>query len=182
MTTRQKGWSAESRQGRRGAVSRRLFLRRAVCAAGGAVAAPYLIPASALGRDGAVAPSERIVVGGIGFGPRGKTVLEGMLPERDMQFVSICDVVRERRMEIKQLVDAHYQNTDCTTTRDMFELLARPDIDAVIIATGDRWHALATLLAMRAGKDVYCAPSAGSWGRVTAASRSVPNGYPVSAR
>lgn len=137
------------------ALSRRHFLKR-TAQAGAAVAFPCLIPASALGRDGTVAPSERIVMGGIGLGPRGKYDLSAMLPEQDMQFVAICDVQRTRREAIKKMVDAHYQNTDCAMTRDMFELLARPDLDAVLIATGDHWHALAALSAVKAGKDVYC--------------------------
>ena len=135
-------------------MNRRGFLGRSL-AAGSLVAWPCLIPARALGRDGAVAPSERIVLAGIGLGPRGQYDLSVMLPEKDMQFVAICDAARGRREQVKQTVDAHYGNKDCRLYRDMFELLARPDIDAVLIATGDHWHALASLLAAKAGKDVY---------------------------
>lgn len=135
-------------------VSRRNFLGQTLLA-GGALATPWLVPASALGRSGAVAPSERIVLGGIGLGPRGQYDLSVMLPERDVQFVAVCEVMRSRRERVKQMVDAHYGNQDCATYRDMFELLGRPDIDAVLIATGDRWHALASLHAAKAGKDVY---------------------------
>ncbi len=139
----------------RAAVSRRQFLRRTAMATS-AVALPTLIPASALGLDGAVAPSERIVLGGIGLGPRGRFDLSVMLPEKDVQFVAICDVQRTRREAVKKMADDHYKNADCVMYRDLFELLARPDIDAVLIATGDHWHALATLHAVKAGKDVYC--------------------------
>jgi len=135
-------------------MNRRHFLGQTLLA-GSAVALPWLIPARALGRDGAVAPSERIVLGGIGLGPRGQYDLSVMLPEKDVQFVAVCDAARSRREQVKQTVDAHYGNTDCRMYRDLFELLARPDIDAVLIATGDRWHALASLLAAKAGKDVY---------------------------
>ncbi len=135
-------------------MNRRQFLGRTLLA-GSAAAAPWLIPARALGRDGAVAPSEKIVLGGIGLGPRGQYDLSVMLPEKDVQFVAICDAVRSRREQVKQMADAHYRNQDCRMYGDMFELLARPDIDAVLIATGDRWHALASILAARAGKDVY---------------------------
>lgn len=113
------------------------------------------IPARALGRDGAVAPSEKIVLAGIGLGPRGQYDLSVMLPEKDVQFVAICDVQRGRREQVKQTVDAFYNNKDCQMYSDMLELLDRPDIDAVLIATGDHWHALASLLAAKAGKDVY---------------------------
>ena len=135
-------------------LSRRGFIGRAV-AAGGALALPWFIPARALGRDGAVAPSERIVLGGIGLGPRGQYDLSVMLPEKDVQFVAVCDAQRGRRERVKQMADALYGNRDCVMYRDLFEVLERPDIDAVLIATGDRWHALASLLAAKAGKDVY---------------------------
>ncbi|MBN2506587.1 MAG: Gfo/Idh/MocA family oxidoreductase [Verrucomicrobia bacterium] len=135
-------------------MNRRQFLGRTL-AAGGAVAWPWLVPARALGRDGAVAPSEKIVLGGIGLGPRGQYDLGTMLPEKDVQFVAICDAVRQRREQVKRMAHAHYGNRDCRMYADMAELLDRPDIDAVLIATGDRWHALASLLAAKAGKDVY---------------------------
>jgi predicted dehydrogenase len=136
-------------------LTRRDFLGRTL-AAGSAVALPWFIPARALGRAGAVAPSERIVLGGIGLGPRGQYDLSVMIPEKDVQFVAICDVQRSRRERVKQMADDHYGNRDCVMYRDLFELLGRPDIDAVLIATGDHWHALAALLAAKAGKDVYC--------------------------
>jgi hypothetical protein len=124
--------------------------------AGGALAAPTLIPAAALGRNGATPPSERIVLGGIGIGRRGTFVLNWMLAEPDVRFVAVCDVRRSQREAVKQRVDRHYGNRDCATYDDLREMLAtRTDLDAVLIATGDRWHALASVLAMRAGKDVY---------------------------
>lgn len=135
-------------------LNRRGFLGQTLAAGGGAFL-PWFIPARALGRDGAVAPSERIVLGGIGLGPRGQYDLSVMLPEKDVQFVANCDVQRSRAAQVKTLVDAHYGNTDCRLYEDFFDLLARPDLDAVLIATGDHWHALASLLAARAGKDVY---------------------------
>ncbi len=135
-------------------LSRRDFLVRTTVAAG-AMGVPWFSTARALGRDGAVAPSERIILGGIGLGPRGQYDLSVMLPEKDVQFVAICDVQRSRREEAKRQVDAYYGNPDCRMYVDMFDLLARPDIDAVLIATGDHWHALASLLAVNAGKDVY---------------------------
>jgi len=129
-------------------VSRRRILKAIL-------ATPLVVPGRAMGRDGAVAPSERIVLGGIGLGPRGQYDLSVMLPEKDVQFVAVADVQRSRREQVKQMVDAHYRNRDCATCIDFRELLARRDIDAVLIATGDHWHALASLLAAKAGKDVY---------------------------
>ena len=135
-------------------LSRRSFLARSL-AATTAAALPWIVPARALGRDGAVAPSERIVLGGIGLGPRGQYDLGVMLPEKDVQFVAICDVQKGRREQVKRMADTHYGNNDCVMYRDMFEVINRPDIDAVLIATGDHWHAMASLLAAKAGKDVY---------------------------
>jgi hypothetical protein len=137
-------------------LTRRQFLTRGAVAAS-AVALPYYIPASALGRDGAVAPSERIVMGGIGLGGRGSYDLGAMLNEPDVQWVAVCDVLKSRRQAAKNTVDTKQGNRDCAMYADLRQLLAeRSDVDAVLIATGDRWHALASTLAMRAGKDVYC--------------------------
>ncbi len=137
-------------------LTRRRFLTRGAMAAG-AVALPCYIPASALGLNGAVAPSERIVMAGIGLGGRGSYDLGALLNERDVQWVAVCDVRKDQREAAKKRVDTKQGNHDCAVYADLRRLLAeRNDVDAVLIATGDRWHALASILAMRAGKDVYC--------------------------
>jgi len=79
-----------------------------------------------------------------------------MLDEPDVQFVAICDARGERRQAIKRIVDTKYGNQDCAMYHHPLELLDRKDIDAVLIATGDRWHTMASILAARAGKDIYC--------------------------
>ena len=138
------------------ALTRRHFLRTAAMA-GGAVVLPSIIPASALGRNGAVAPSERILMGAIGIGGRGTSDLNWMLAESDVQFLAVCDVNKMKREAAKNIVDGKYGNKDCATYGDIRQFLAeRTDIDALLIATGDRWHALAATMAMKAGKDVYC--------------------------
>ena len=137
-------------------LTRRRFLTRGVMAAS-AVALPYYVPASALGRGGTVAPSERIVMGGIGMGGRGSSDLDWMLNEPDVHWVAVCDVLKSRRQAAKNIVDSKYGNRDCAVYGDLRQFLAeRTDVDAVLIAAGDRWHALASIMAMRAGKDVYC--------------------------
>ena len=135
---------------------RRRFLKTALSAGGAAVMAPTIIPSSALGLDGAVAPSERIVVGGIGIGNRGTYDLGCFLEQKDVQFVAVCDVKEARRDAVKKMVDEKYGNQNCDTYRDFRELLDRKDIDAVLIATGPNWHATAAMNAAKAGKDMYC--------------------------
>ena len=135
--------------------SRRDFLKKstAFCALG--LATPLVVPSSSLGLDGIVAPSNRINLAGIGIRHRGTYVLGFMLQQPDVQFRAVCDVIADRRAAVKKIADDTYGNTDCKTYRDFRELLQRDDIDAVLIATGDRWHTLASLLAAKAGKDVY---------------------------
>jgi hypothetical protein len=124
--------------------------------AGAACAFPYVVPASALGRDGAVAPSNRLVMGAIGVGGRGHHDLKWLVGEADVQIVAVCDVRRERRDLGKAVVDEKYGNRDCATFRDFRDLLQKKqELDAVLIAIGDRWHAVASIFCMRAGKDVY---------------------------
>ena len=136
--------------------TRRAWLKGSL-AASGALAVPWIVPSSALGRQkGREAASERIALGVIGVGPRCTYDLKAMLKLPDVQCVAICDVQKNRREAGKRLLDEHYGNTDCAAYRDYRELIDRPDIDAVLIATGDRWHAPASIRAARAGKDVYC--------------------------
>jgi hypothetical protein len=136
-------------------LTRRHFLK-AAAQVGAVLMLPQIVPGRVLGRDGGVAPSERVVMGGIGIGNRGSYVLDCFLPQNDVQFVAVCDVKANRRDAVKKRADARNGNTDCATYRDMRELLARSDIDAVLIATGPNWHATASILAAKAGKDVYC--------------------------
>ena len=136
-------------------MTRRRFLA-ATAKASAVLAAPVFVPGPALGKDGGVAASERITVGGIGINSRGIYVLRSLLSQPDAQFLATCDVRADRRHGIKDIVDQKYGNKDCAMYRDFRELLARTDIDAVLITTGDRWHALGSVLAAKAGKDVYC--------------------------
>jgi predicted dehydrogenase len=99
--------------------------------------------------------NDKINLGVIGIGPRCTYDLQAMLPFADIRCVAIADVQASRRDAGKKLVDQHYGNSDCKLYRDFRELLDRKDIDAVIVATGDRWHAAASILAAQAGKDVY---------------------------
>jgi predicted dehydrogenase len=137
-------------------LNRRRFLRDAATAVGGAVALPWLAPASALGAGGRAAPSERIVMGVIGQGGRGRYDLGAFMNNPDVQMVAVCDARRERRELGRKAVNEKYGNTDCAVYRSYEDLLARPDLDAVLIATGDNNHSHVAIAAARAGLDMYC--------------------------
>ncbi len=134
--------------------TRRQFLG-GVVAAGGLVAAPYVIASSALGAEGRPAASERVVLGYIGTGPRGLLNLREQMGCPQAQLVAVCDVWKHVRDAAKAAVDQHYGNGDCKAYVDFRELLARGDIDAVGVATADHWHVPISIAAMRAGKDVH---------------------------
>ena len=118
-------------------------------------AAPWIVSQKAFAAGDTVAPSEKITLGVIGMGPRCTYDMKSILTLPDVQCVAIADVQKNRRDAGKELVDTHYGNADCKLYRDFREMLGRDDIDAVIIATGDRWHAAASIAAAEAGKDVY---------------------------
>lgn len=143
--------------------TRRDFLAQAAAATAYAAAVPLLLPASARGADGHVPPSERLNVGLIGRGRMGAGHLRVLLGRKEAQVVAVCDVDRTRGEEGRSLVEETYAAArpsgtyrGCTAYNDHRELLARPDIDAVVIVTPDHWHALQSIDAARAGKDVYC--------------------------
>lgn len=134
--------------------TRRQFLRRAA-AVGTAFAVPTIIPATALGLDGATAPSERITMGLIGSGGQGTSNMEGFLEFKDVQMIAIADVDKAHREAASAIVNKKYGNSDCALYNDFRELNDRTDIDAVIIATPDHWHALNAIDAIKKGKDTY---------------------------
>lgn len=128
-------------------VTRRQFLKTTAAAA---VAAPILIPASALGRDGKSAPSERINLGIIGCGGMGKSNLTTCARFTDVVVTAACDVWDARLETVME----DYKGT-CKGYQDYRELLQQKELDAVIIATPPHWHALQAIAACEAGKDIY---------------------------
>ena len=159
---------------RKATTTRRRFLQQAAATSVGAVSFPYIIPASALGRDGAVAPSERIVMGTIGTGGQGRGLTGRFLGLPGVQLVAVCDVDSGHRDQARAMVNEKYGNQDCAVYGDFRELLARKDINAVIVGTPDHWHALAAIAAAKAGKDIYCEkPLANSVGEGRAICKAV---------
>jgi len=136
---------------------RRFDRRQVLRAAGAAAAAPYFVRASALGAGGGgPAPSDRITMGAIGCGGRGSHDLAAFLRYRDVRVLAVCDVMADRRQRAKAAVDRQYRGSDCAAYGDFRELLARGDIDAVLIATPEHWHAVHCVSAAGAGKDIFC--------------------------
>ena len=136
-------------------ISRRGFLRTAGTAALASTVLPIIIPASALGRNGAISPGNRITLGVIGCGPQGRGDMGNFLGEKDCQVVAVCDVKTDQLELAKGAVNQRYNNQDCKPYHDFRELVARKDIDACLIATPDHWHVLTALAAVNSGKDVY---------------------------
>jgi hypothetical protein len=139
-------------------LSRRRFLKRASLI-GSALALPTIIPASVLGEN---APSKRVALGHIGVGGQGGGLLSGFLGLPQGQSVAVCDPLRERREKAQQLIEQRYAAAreqagykGCKAYNDFRELIARDDIDAVVVATPDHWHVPIAVAAVRAGKDVY---------------------------
>jgi predicted dehydrogenase len=154
------------------AASRRHFLRQTTTVLAAAFTAPAILPASALGRGGALPPSERITMGFIGVGGQGSGhllggawtyVAGGYAGRKDVQVLAVCDVWRDRREKATKKVNDHYAEAygkgnykPCEAYTDFRQVLDRSDIDAVLIASPAHWHATMTALAAEAGKDIYC--------------------------
>ena len=134
-------------------VSRRGFLGGAAAAT---VAAPWVIPGSALGADDGTAANERIVMGTIGCGGQGTGDMRGFTGRREVQMVAVCDPVPAHRERAKLHNDNHYSNKDCRAYNDFREVLVRDDVDAILCGTPDHWHAIVVIEACKHGKDIYC--------------------------
>src|SRR5262245_22902473 len=132
-------------------VSRRRFL----AASSAAVFAPTIIPASALGQRSRPAPSERITVGIVGWGMMGPGNTSGLMKEEDCQVVAACDLDKRYLAKAVDSINQKYGNKDCRAYHDYREMMARDDIDAVMLAVRDHWHALTAIEAARRKKDIY---------------------------
>lgn len=128
-------------------VSRRQFLGTAALAAG---VAPLYIPSTAFGAN------DRITMAAIGVGGRGRGDMGGLMGFSEVRMVAVCDVVAQHCAQAKSSVDKKYGNKDCKTYTDFRQVLRREDVDAVMIATPDHWHAIIAVEAMKSGKDVFC--------------------------
>jgi len=115
---------------------------------------PSSVPSRVLDKE---APSERITLGCIGMGIHGFGVnLTNFLSQGDARVTAVCDVVRDRRERARKKVDGHYRDAGCKAFTDFRRILDDRSIDAVVISTPDHWHVPMSLMAMEAGKDVFC--------------------------
>lgn len=135
--------------------NRRRFIKNAAGSALAVFAAPYIIPGTALGKNGAIAPSNRIVLGGIGLGSMGTGNTRSFLSKKEVQYVSICDVDSGRRDKAVEMVNSHYGNQDCCSYADFQEFLEKEKLDAVTLALPDHWHAIVSVAAANKGLDIY---------------------------
>lgn len=131
-------------------VGRRTFLKNACTAAG--LGFPTIVPASVFGQN---APSNRINLAAFGVGGRGTAVNGALAKEPNARYVAVCDAYRSRSERAKQRWDAIYGGDYVKIHLTPFEILSRPDIDAVVITTCDHWHVPLAIAAARAKKDMY---------------------------
>ena len=138
-------------------LNRRAFLKTTASATAGVIGFPFFVPSAALGKAGAVSPSNRITIGCIGVGDHGTGVnLKNFLANDDAHVLAVCDVDTKNRERARNLVNSRYGNNDCDAYNDFRGVLARSDIDAVMISTPDHWHVPMSIAAVKAGKDVCC--------------------------
>ncbi len=135
--------------------NRRQFLKSVTGVTAGAIAFPYVVSSSALGKAGSVAASNRIVMGAIGVGSMGTGDMRGFMRKNEVQMVAVCDVDKKNRDKAKKTVDEKYGNSDCGTYLDFRELIGRGDLDAVLLALPDQWHSIPAVAAARAGLDIH---------------------------
>jgi len=136
-------------------LNRRKFLKKSIGTAAGVIALPYIIPATALGKNGHTAASDRIVMGAIGVGSMGTGDLRGFLRKQEVQFAAVCDVEKKFRDRAKMLVDEKNENTECGSYLDFRELIGRGDLDAVLLALPDQWHGIISVACAKAGLDIH---------------------------
>jgi predicted dehydrogenase len=146
--------------------SRRRFLAGALAA----IAGPHIVPASALGRDNQLPPSERITIGMLGVGNRGSSSLRAMRPLPDHQVVAIADCRRNRAVLAQAQVNRYYAERlgkqsfhGCEIYNDFRDVLARGEIDAIWGCVPDHWHGVAYSRVIEAGKDLYGEKPVSRW-------------------
>ncbi|MFY9150492.1 MAG: Gfo/Idh/MocA family oxidoreductase [Prolixibacteraceae bacterium] len=135
--------------------TRRTFLLNSLSAIAGTVILPQIIPSSAMGMNGVVPPSDRIVMGSIGVGSQGVSNMRGFLRKREVQYVALCDLDTTHLEKASAMVNQLYKNTDCRTYKDYRDFLEKEKLDAVCISVPDHWHSIAYVAAANKKLDIY---------------------------
>ena len=142
-------------------LAKRLDRRQFLKAAGAAVVLPAILPGSVAARDGKTPPSGKINLGSLAGACRDRGTRKAFLAEDDCQVVAACDLDKTHLQSAVDTINDHYQNKDCAAYHDYRELMARPDLDAVMIAIPDHWHALAATEAARGASWIFTGKTAG---------------------
>jgi predicted dehydrogenase len=133
-------------------LNRRKFIKKAATAAGAAIAIPTIVPSTVFGKE---APSNTILMGAIGIGGMGRGDLGGFLGDKRVRVVGVCDVDSKHLNRARDTVNRRYKNKDCKGYKDFRELLGRGDLNAMMHALPDHWHAIPSIMAAKAGCDIY---------------------------
>ncbi len=135
-------------------INRRHFIKSGAAVTAGAMVSPTIIPSHVIGEN---APSNRITFGFIGMGPQGTNInLKSFLGQKEVKVVAVCDAFLNKAKNAKAIVDEAYGNQDCRAYQDFRNIIQDPSIDVVVISTPDHWHVPMSLMALEAGKDVFC--------------------------
>jgi predicted dehydrogenase len=134
---------------------RRKFLKKTAGAGIGLLAIPYIVPSSALGKGGHIAPSDRIVMGAIGVGSMGTGDMRNFLLKKGVQYVAVCDVDKNHATRAKKLADDKNGNKNCNMYIDYREMLDKENLDVMNIALPDHWHAIISVAVAEKGIDIY---------------------------
>ena len=135
--------------------TRRSFLRNSLSVVAGTMVLPHIIPSSAMGMNGVVPPSDRLVMGSIGVGSQGISNMRGFLKFKEVQLVAMCDLDTRNLEKASAIVNQQYANTDCRTHKDYREFLEKEKLDAVCISVPDHWHSIAYVAAANKKIDIY---------------------------
>jgi len=135
--------------------TRRSFLKNSLSVVAGTMVLPHIIPSSAMGMNGVVPPSDRIVMGSIGIGSQGTSNMRDFLKFKEVQWVALCDLDKLHLEKGAGMVNNFYKNTDCRTYKDYREFLEKEKLDAVCISVPDHWHSIAYVAAANKKIDIY---------------------------
>lgn len=135
--------------------SRRSFLKNSLAAAAGTIVLPHIIPSSAMGMNGVVPPSDRIVMGSIGVGSQGTGNMKNFLRFKQVQYVAVCDVDKKHLETASGIVNQFYKNTDCRSHKDYRDFLEKEKLDAVCISVPDHWHSIAYIASANKKLDIW---------------------------